>query len=107
MKRCSKCVQVKSTSEFYRLTSAKDGFSWHCKVCMRASRKKENRRATLAPQKTPGKPSSQLTVLQDGFARLYDVAKAKGVVSSAKEFVTQLGGHTFWRVAREIWGEHR
>jgi len=35
MKQCSKCLQFKPLSEFYRDASKKDGFRFLCKLCLR------------------------------------------------------------------------
>ena len=40
MKTCSKCSEVKETSEFYKDITHGDGFSSHCKQCF-DNRKKE------------------------------------------------------------------
>lgn len=32
-KTCTKCMDGKPTSDFWALSSSKDGFAWHCKAC--------------------------------------------------------------------------
>jgi len=44
-KRCSKCKQAKSISEFHKNRSKKDGFHHYCKVCTKAYQKSEKGRA--------------------------------------------------------------
>ena len=34
-KSCTRCDQVKSVNDFYRLARAKDGLQYHCKVCQK------------------------------------------------------------------------
>lgn len=40
MKRCTKCKEEKNFSQFYKNSTAKDGFRPHCKVCVSAHEKK-------------------------------------------------------------------
>ena len=39
-KYCPRCDEVKDISEFYKDKDATNGYRSHCKICMRASRKK-------------------------------------------------------------------
>ena len=40
MKRCKKCKEEKEFSQFYKNSTAKDGFRSHCKACVSAHQKK-------------------------------------------------------------------
>ena len=38
-KKCSKCQQIKSLSEFNRAAKCKDGYQWHCNACRKLHNK--------------------------------------------------------------------
>lgn len=43
-KRCTKCLESKSLSEFYASKLSSDGLTWHCKVCLIADATRNKKR---------------------------------------------------------------
>ena len=74
-KKCSKCLEVKSTTEFHGSSTSSDGLQSHCKECQKAARKRIHRE---------NKAVGRLTSNQRYYRRLkIEALEAYGGVSCA------------------------